>query len=90
VTAEIGDNSVPAARDKLKALIAQIVHTEREKEGLSTDISEYYASAKEEGFNVKALRLAVKRSVESPTKKADREKIESISDQYLSASGMLD
>lgn len=87
---DIGDNSAPGAREKLKGFISSIVHTEREKVGLQTDIQEYYAAAKEEGFNTKALRLAVKRSLESPTKRDDRKAIEDTADQYLSATGMLD
>lgn len=87
---DIGDNSVPGAREKLKGYISQIVMSEREKAGVQTDIQAYYQSAKEEGFNTKALRIAVKRNMESPTKREDREKLEETVDQYLSATGMLD
>jgi len=86
----IGDNSAPQAREKLKSIIASIVHSEREKQASATDISELYVSAKEDGFNVAALRLAVKRSMETPTKREDRKAIEDFADQYLSATGMLD
>ena len=40
MTAGIGDNSVPQAREALKSIIAQIVQTEREKAGVATDIKE--------------------------------------------------
>lgn len=87
---DIGDNSAPGAREKLKGYISQIVMSEREKAGVQTDIQTYYQSAKEDGFNTKALRIAVKRNMESPTKREDREKLEETVDQYLSATGMLD
>lgn len=87
---DIGDNSAPQAREKLKSLIASIVHSEREKQASATDISELYASAKEDGFNTAALRIAVKRSMETPTKREDRRALEDVADQYLSATGMLD
>lgn len=90
MTAGIGDNSVPQAREALKSIIAQIVQTEREKAGVATDIKELYAGAKEAGFNTKALRIAVKRTMESPTRKSEREEVENLVDQYLSATGMLD
>lgn len=89
-TAAIGDNSAPQARELLKRLISGIVGSEREKEGIQTDIQAYYDSAKESGLNVKALRVAVKRSMESPTRKSDRLALEEVVDQYLSATGMLD
>lgn len=87
---EIGDNSMPAMREKLKSTLSQIVATEREVDGLKTDIKELYGAAKDAGINTRALRVAVKRSMESPTKKAEREELDDLVEQYLSATGMLD
>lgn len=85
MTAGIGDNSIPAAREQIRSYVAQIVASEREKEGVQTDIKELYSSAKDYGLNTTALRRAVKLYMESPTKRADREALEETVETYLIA-----
>lgn len=82
-TPGIGDNSLPAAREALRGLMSQIVACERETEGIKTDIKAYYESAKEQGFDTRALRAAVKRKMETPTKREDRERHEEVVEMYL-------
>lgn len=86
---EMGHNSLPQGRERVRAIIADVVHSTREIDGLKTDISEIYKAAKEEGFDTKALRLAVKRYMESPTKRQDRQAVEDTADLYLHAAGKL-
>lgn len=89
-TPGIGDNSTPAARAALKSLMSQIIAGLREIDGIKTDEKVLYESAKDHGFNVKALRLAVKRKMETPTKREDREALDEVVETYLSLAGDAD
>jgi len=65
----------------------RIVNLEKEKQALADDIKEVYAEAKQEDIDVKALRLAVKRHLESDEKRMLREAAEEEADRILSALG---
>ena len=85
---DIGHNSTDAA---LKSLVSQIVATEREKAGIQADIDTYYESAKENGIKTRVLRAAVKRHMESPTRREDRVAFENaVDDMVLRSGGPLD
>lgn len=86
-TPKAGHNSAGMG---VKQYIAQIVQTEREKKALAAEITEFYASAKDAGINVAALRRAVKLDMLPPTKREDLKKVEDTADEYLLAAGVLD
>jgi uncharacterized protein (UPF0335 family) len=60
--AAIGDNSQLKADDKIRlgGFISEIERLEEQKRELATDITEIYKSAKDAGFNTKAMRHTVK------------------------------
>lgn len=59
---KIGDNSNLNADEKLKlgGFISEIERVEAQKRELSADISAMYESAKDAGFNTKAMRHTIK------------------------------
>lgn len=83
---KIGDNSNLNADEKLKlgGFMSEIERLEAHKREISTDISEIYTSAKDAGFNVKAMRHAVKmRRMDSE----ERNAFENAYDAYTIALG---
>lgn len=79
---ELGGNS----REQLKSIIERVERLEEEKKAAQDGISDVYAEAKGNGFDVKALRAIVKR------RKQDAEKLkehEEIVESYMHALGML-
>jgi uncharacterized protein (UPF0335 family) len=84
----IGHNSALNQQDKaaLQGLVSEIERHEEEKRNISTDISTIYKSAKDKGFNVKAIRAVIRaRQME----RAEREALETTIDTYKHALGML-
>ena len=74
------------AKDQLKAVIERIERLEEEKKETSNDISEVYAEAKGNGFDVKALRtLIALRKMDTD----ERREGEQILETYMNALGML-
>jgi uncharacterized protein (UPF0335 family) len=70
---------------QLRSIIERIERAEEEKKALSEDISDIYAQAKGEGFDVKTIRQVIKlRKMD----RAEREEFESLLDLYLHALGM--
>lgn len=86
---KIGHNGGPITEERKKQLngyISEIERWEREKAVIQADIGEIYNSAKDAGFDVKAMRAVVKdRRIE----KARREAFEAVCDVYKHALGML-
>jgi uncharacterized protein (UPF0335 family) len=84
----IGDNSGLNQQDKaaLQGIVSEIERHEEEKRLISTDISTIYKSAKDKGFNVKAIRTVVR---ERRMERAEREALETTIDTYKHALGML-
>ena len=73
-----------AAREKLRQTVARIERLEEEKKEVAEQIKEVYAEAKSMGFDVKALRQAVRlRKIDA----REREEQEMILDLYLGALG---
>ena len=71
-----------AAREKLRQTVTRIERLEEEKKEVAEQIKEVYAEAKSMGFDVKALRQAVRlRKIDA----REREEQEMILDLYLSA-----
>lgn len=73
-----------AAREKLRQTVMRIERLEEEKKEVAEQIKEVYAEAKSMGFDVKALRQAVRlRKIDA----REREEQEMILDLYLGALG---
>ncbi|WP_437871565.1 DUF2312 domain-containing protein [Methylorubrum extorquens] len=78
------DNSSIAA-DQLKSIIARIERLEEEKAGIAGDISDVYAEAKGNGFDVKVLRSIIRLRKKDHD---ERQEEEAILELYLQALGM--
>jgi uncharacterized protein (UPF0335 family) len=65
--ATIGDNS------QLKSIVERIEHVEVEIKDLQTGRNEIYAEAKSHGYDVKALKDAVRRRKADANKRAEHE-----------------
>lgn len=74
----------------LRSLRDRIVRLEEEKRAIAEDIKGVYAEAKSQGFDVKALRVVVKRAMEDETSKAKRRETEELAEVYLASLGMLE
>lgn len=73
-----------AAREKLRQTVQRIERLEDEKKEVAEQIKEVYAEAKSMGFDVKALRQAIRlRKIDEQ----EREEQEMILDLYLGALG---
>lgn len=81
-------NRSPA--DELRSLRDRIVRLEEDKKSIGDDIKDVYAEAKGRGYDVKALRITVKRQMESVSDKRARQETEAIAELYLASLGMLD
>jgi uncharacterized protein (UPF0335 family) len=74
------------AADQLKSIIARVEKLTEEKAGITADIADVYAEAKGNGFDVKAIKAVVKlRTLDA----SEREELETITDLYLNALGMI-
>jgi uncharacterized protein (UPF0335 family) len=74
----------------LRSLRDRIVRLEEEKKSIAEDIKDVYAEAKANGFDVKALRIVVKRAMEDASQKAQRCETEELAELYLANLGALD
>ncbi|GIQ73214.1 DUF2312 domain-containing protein [Bradyrhizobium sp. RD5-C2] len=74
------------AKDQLKSIVERVERLIEEKKTISDDISDVYAEAKGNGFDVKALRAIVKLRKLDPI---EREAEEAILETYMQALGML-
>jgi len=88
MTDSIGANGALGnnAKAQLLSFIERVERLEEEKKSLADDIKDVFAEAKGNGFDVKALRVVLKR------RKADAEKLaehEAIVETYMNALGML-
>lgn len=79
-----------AAAEILRSMRDRIVRLEEEKKAIADDVKSVYAEAKSQGFDVKALRIVVKRAMEDQQAKAKRRETEEIAELYLANLGMLD
>jgi uncharacterized protein (UPF0335 family) len=86
---DIGHNSGAAtkfAKDQLKSIIERIERLEEEKATIVSDISDVYAEAKGNGYDVKALRTIVRMRKQDAQ---ERQEAETILETYMLALGML-
>lgn len=74
------------SRDMLKSIIERVERLEDEKKQLSDDIKDVYAEAKGNGFDVKALRVIVRRRKQAADELAAHE---AVVETYMHALGML-
>lgn len=74
------------AADQLKSIIERIERLEGEKKTISDDISDVYAEAKGNGFDVKALRAIIRMRKQDANERAEQE---TILETYMQALGML-
>ncbi|MGZ3275769.1 MAG: nucleoid-associated protein GapR [Caulobacteraceae bacterium] len=74
------------AQTRLKTIIERVERLEEEKAGIANDITEVFAEAKGEGFDVKILRKVVRLRKQD---KAKRQEEEALLDLYLAAIGGL-
>jgi uncharacterized protein (UPF0335 family) len=74
----------PVQGDQLKSIVERIERLEEEKKTISDDISEVYAEAKGNGYDVKVLRkvIAIRKR-----DKDERAEEEAVLDLYLQAVG---
>ncbi|MFG1413442.1 DUF2312 domain-containing protein [Xanthobacter sp. VTT E-85241] len=74
------------AKEQLKSFIERVERLEEEKKGITEDISDVFAEAKANGFDVKALRAILKIRKEDVD---DRKEHEAIVDLYAQALGIF-
>lgn len=74
------------AKDQLRSIIERIERLEDEKKTISDDVSDVYAEAKGNGFDVKALKTIVRMRKQDAN---ERQEAETILETYMQALGML-
>ena len=78
----IGDN----AKQQLLSVIERVETLEEQKREIAGDISDVYAEAKVNGFDIKALKTIVRLR---KTDKQLRDEFEAVLDTYMHALGMI-
>lgn len=74
------------AADQLRQFVERIERLEEEKTTIASDITDVYAEAKGNGFDVKAIRTIVRLRKQDADERAEAE---TILETYLQALGML-
>lgn len=74
----------PTAQGRLRSIIERVERLEEDKAAVQTDIKEVFAEAKGEGYDVKVLRIVIRKRKQD---KAKRQEEEAIEDLYMSALG---
>jgi uncharacterized protein (UPF0335 family) len=74
------------AKDQLKSIIERVERLLEEKKAIADDVSEVYAEAKGNGYDVKALKTIIRLRQQDPI---EREAHEQILEVYMQALGML-
>ena len=74
------------ANNQIKSIVDRIERLEEEKKGISDDIREIFAEAKNNGYDIPALREILRIRKMEADKRAERESIMEI---YMQALGML-
>lgn len=82
--------ATPSTAEMLRNFRDRIVSLEQEKKTLFGDIKDIYQEAKNQGFDMKALRRVVKDSMMDQTQRAAQRETEEIADVYRASLGMLD
>lgn len=71
----------------VRAFVDRIVRLEEEKKELAASIKEVYEETRSAGYEPKAIKIAVKREMETPEKRAAREAVEAEAELILAALG---
>lgn len=74
------------AGGQLKAFVERIERLEEEKKTISDDISDVYAEARANGFDVKILRQVIRLRKQDVDQRSEQE---TLLDLYMAALGML-
>jgi uncharacterized protein (UPF0335 family) len=74
---------------QLESYVSRIKSLETEKRERAEDIREVYSEAKNAGHDIPALRIVVKRALETDEKRNKRETAEQIAERMMMALGML-
>ena len=74
----------PTAQGRLRSIIERVERLEEDKAALQNDIKEVFAEAKGEGYDVKVLRVVIRKRKQD---KAKRQEEEAIEDLNMSALG---
>jgi uncharacterized protein (UPF0335 family) len=77
------------ADQRLQSIVERIVRLTEEKNALGDDIKEIMQEAKSAGYDIPALRIVVKRALETDEKRAKRQTAEEIAASMEAALGML-
>lgn len=76
-----------ATNGHIQSIVARIVRLSEEKAAIGEDIKDIYTEAKSAGHDVKAVRIAVKRQMETEDKRKAREAVESEAELIIAALG---
>lgn len=80
-----GHNS-QVSKEQLRSIVERVERLEEEKKSLADDIRDVYGEAKNNGFDVKALRAVIRLRKQDAAERAEHE---AILETYLHALGML-
>lgn len=73
--------------ERLRSIVERIERLEEERKALGSDIKDIYTEAKSAGHDVKAVRIAVKRQMETEEKRKAREAVETEAELIIAALG---
>ena len=85
-----GDTPSPGgnADARLRSIVQRIARLQDERKGLSADIKEIYAEAKSAGYDLKGLRVVVRRQMEDEAARLKREEIDLSADELEARLGI--
>ena len=86
---KIGHNGGPLTDDRrreLRGYISELERMDAQKAAITADMAEYFASAKDRGYDVKAIRAVLR---ERKKDRSEHEAFEATCDAYKQALGML-
>lgn len=75
--------------DRLASIVQRIVRLHNERDDSSNAIKDVFLEARSAGYDVKALRVVIKRTMESGEERQQREEVDSIVEVMLAALGQL-
>lgn len=81
------DSSTGVAQDQLRAFIERVERMNEEKAAISADITEIWAEAKANGFDVRTMKLIVKLRKQDANERMEQQ---ALLDLYMGALGMVD
>lgn len=87
--ARAGSNSGVTHDDRLASIVNRITLLSEAISDFKSDVKDIYQEAKSAGYDLKAIRIVVKRRLESDDQRAAREAAEAEAEQMEAALGML-